>query len=124
LQVNPRSAPNRLPPEAKWYVSKIYYGSTYDEVVFGQATTFTPSVGANFLSWGGSLSGFVAQNHLQTTMVIRGMRPNNGAAIFSQNVAEAARNFTTEGGEVPILVEYKTVPNIPPPPRRHIDWRY
>jgi hypothetical protein len=113
----------RMPTNAKYFVYRIFYGQTYDEVLYGQQTALTGGVAATFLTWSVRASALAASNTLHTTSVSRGLRPVNGAAIVSQNAAQASANFALSGDPVPILVEYKPVPNVPPPRRHHLDWR-
>ena len=44
VELNERSAMNQPPPGAVWYVGKIYFGGTYDEILFAHDTQLTSSV--------------------------------------------------------------------------------
>ncbi len=116
VELNERSVMNPPPAGAgaAWYVGKIYFGATYDEIMFEHDTTLTASVAASFFSWGGDMHYFAQQHHLQERTIIRGMNPN-GQALFAKSPADVQRDFTlTPGSSVPILVEYRSIPNVQP----------
>jgi hypothetical protein len=114
VELNERSAMNQIPPGAAWYVGKIYFGATYDEILFEHDTALTASVEASFLSWGGDMHYFAQQHHLQERTIIRGMNPN-GQALFARSPADVQRDFTlTPNSSVPIMVEYRSIPNVQP----------
>jgi hypothetical protein len=114
VELNERSAMNPPPQGAVWYVGKIYFGATYDEILFEHDTTLTASVAASFLSWGGDMHAFAQQHHLQDRTIIRGLTPN-GQALFAKSPPEVQRDFTlTPNSSVPIMVEYRSIPNVQP----------
>lgn len=114
VELNERSAMNRVPQGAAWYVGKIYYGSIYEEVLYEHDTTLTANVAAGFLSWGGDMKTYARNNRLQDAIVARGLAPKTGAALFSHSSADVQQNFTITGASVPIMVEYRSVPNTTP----------
>jgi hypothetical protein len=116
IELNERSAMNPPPSGsgATWYVGKIYFGATYDEILYEHDTTLTASVEAGFLSWGGDMHLFAQQHRLQDRTIIRGLSPN-GQALFARTPADVSRDFTlAPNSSVPIMVEYRSIPNVAP----------
>ena len=69
---------------------------------------------ASFFSIGGDIHGFAASHQLQERTIIRGMNPN-GQALFAHSPADVQHDFTlTTSSYVPIMVEYRSIPNMYP----------
>lgn len=104
----PMSAP---PPGAVYYPWRIYVGYAYTEAFEGDATTFTADIGAKFLKWGAEAGVERTKNNLQSRVSGRGLVPRTGQAIFAHGPAEIVQNYSTDGPPVPIVVEYRQIPN-------------
>lgn len=71
------------PATAVYFVSKLYYGHSYEALFTGDSTNFTSAVAASLQAATGSISAKAASQNLTTTNVGRGLVPNGGSAIFA-----------------------------------------
>ncbi|HEY5959432.1 MAG TPA: hypothetical protein VIV60_22895, partial [Polyangiaceae bacterium] len=96
-----------VPDGAIYYLWRVYYGHSYEEVVSGAADRFTSEVRAMFPVVSGEVSGFARNKNLESRIAGRGMRPTSGKALFAQSPAEIQAMYTMDGPDVPIFVEYR-----------------
>jgi len=101
--------------DAAYYIRRIYYGRLYEVVISGEATEFTAGARAEFLVWGGSISGFASKYQLNTQINAKGLRPK-ATALFARSADEVRSSYVEDptynaGNPVPILVEYRRIPN-------------
>lgn len=99
------------PPGAVYYPWRVYMGHSYWEVVEGDASTFNDSVGAEFLHWGAKVSDFAGKYRFRSHSGGRGLMPKNGSSIFARGSQDIQASYTPFGPEVPIVVEYRQIPN-------------
>lgn len=99
------------PPGAVYYPWRIYMGHSYTEVLEGDERSFNAHVGATFLKFGGEAGAFTRAHSLQARQLGKGLVPIDGRAIFAQGPAEIATTYRAEGPAVPIVVEYRQIPN-------------
>jgi hypothetical protein len=115
LQANGPMVP---PPSwAAYYVSKVYFGRSYVEIVKGDESSFNARVGAHFLTVpvGGSIKAFVASHRLTSHRAGVGFSPKGGddKAIFARTEQEIEEAYVP-GPEVPIAIEYTQLPRAQP----------
>lgn len=109
------NTPMTMPPAgAVYYPWRVYVGHSYSEIVEGEATTFSGNVGAEFLSWSGSLGAFRGKYNLRGHFTGRGLVPTSGDALFARTPDQITGRYRADGVPVPILVEYRQIPNTPP----------
>jgi hypothetical protein len=115
IELNERSTPNPPPDGAVWYIGKIYFGSTYEMVLYQSDTSMTAHAAADFFAFRGDMHAYAASRHLNERIITHGLNPKNGVAIFSHTAAEVAQNFQlTQESSVPVMVEYRSMPNVIP----------
>jgi hypothetical protein len=115
VELNERSTPNPAPDGAVWYIGKIYFGSTYEMVLFEHDTSMNIHAAADFFAWRGDMHAYASAHHLNERIIAHGLVPKNGSAIFSHTPAEVAQNFQlTQDSLVPVMVEYRSMPNANP----------
>lgn len=102
---------NPPPAGAVYYPWRIYVGHAYTEVVEGDASTFTADVGAKFLTWGVTAGVERSKYNLQSRVSGRGLIPVSGQSIFAHGPAEIQQQYRANGPPVPIVVEYRQIPN-------------
>ena len=113
----------RTPPEgAVYYAARIIYGHSFEMVFSGDSRSFNAGVKAKLFSFGGSASGFAAQNALTATAVGRGLQPVDGTAIFANSSEEIEKSYQASGDAVPILVEYRSIPTACAPENVALQW--
>lgn len=101
----------RDPPEgAVYYLSRIYYGHSYEMVLSGRTRDFHAGVRAQLASFGGSVDGFAKEHHLTTKAVGRGLEPKDGRAIFAKTPQDIEAAYSPTGPPVPIVVEFRQIP--------------
>lgn len=110
------------PPSAVYFVSKIYFGHSYEALFSGQDTVLTAGVAATLRAASGSISAKAAQNNLTQTNVGRGLVPNNGMAIFATSNADVMSSYSADGPAVPIYIEYRLIPGVVEPTQTQIPW--
>jgi hypothetical protein len=103
------------PPEAAFYVSKVFWGYSFEAVFEGDRRAFNASVGAQFAIAGGSLSTFAANHRLTASFAGTGLRPRNPDALFARSETDIMQAYDTAGPPSPIFVEYRPVPGNPTP---------
>jgi hypothetical protein len=109
-------------PSAVYFVSKIYYGHSYESLFSGDQSTFTAAVAATLPRASGSITATATSDNLTATNVGRGLVPNNGSAVFAMSSADVTNNYTANGPSVPIYVEYRLVPSVTEPSSTQIRW--
>jgi hypothetical protein len=115
--------PDKLaPPTAVYFVSRIYFGHSYEALFSGTESTFTAAVAATLPQASGSIQATAASDNLSATNVGRGLVPNSGTAIFAQSQGDVMANYMASGPSVPIFVEYRLIPGIAEPPGTQIPW--
>jgi len=112
LELRDDTAMNLAPAGAIYYPWRIYYGHSYVRWVRGSSETFTVELGAKFLSAGGGIEAFTKENKLEAGLAGSGLAPSSGQAIFAKNAAEVEGSYVPTGNPVPILVEYRRIPNV------------
>lgn len=110
------------PPNAVWYVSRIFYGRSYELVFSGDARTFNASVRARLYFASGGVKTFTETNKIEVTAKGRGLEPATGEAIFAKNADEIQKLYRQSGEAVPIMVEYRTIPRTCVPDDEPIAW--
>jgi hypothetical protein len=101
------------PPWAVYYASKVYTGRSYVEVIQGDASTLGGSVAVHFMMVpvGGSISKFETDNHLIVHRAGAGFVPKPGkGAIFADTQQAIQDNYSTDGPEIAVAVEYTQLP--------------
>jgi hypothetical protein len=121
-EIDDRTALRTPPSGAAYYLSKIYYGHSFEMVVRGSEREFHAGVKAKFLSAGGSITGFARNNSLNVSANGRGMEPVNGDAIFAKTGEQVEAAYKATGDPVPIFAEYKSIPRACVPPTDAITW--
>lgn len=102
----------REPPAgAVYYLSRIYYGHSYEMVLSGRTRDFHAGVRAQLASFGGSVDGFAKAHHLTMKAVGRGLEPRDGHAIFAKTPGDIEARYSPTGPPVPIVVEFRQIPN-------------
>jgi hypothetical protein len=134
IELRDNTPMNPPPAGAVYYPWRIYRGHAYTEVFEGDSTTFNADVGAKFLTWGGSIGVFKSTYKVQSTVKGRGLSPVNGQSIFAHDPQEITRAYSADGPAVPIIVEYRQIPNtrtkdgtivwVQPPPSKTIQVRF
>ncbi len=98
------------PKGAVWYLSRIYYGRSFELVISGTARTFNAGVKAKLFVFKGGAKTLTQTTGLTATAIGRGLEPVNGDAIFAQSPEEITASYKATGEPVPIYVEYRTIP--------------
>jgi hypothetical protein len=102
----------REPPlGAVYYLSRIYYGRSYELVFSGRARDFHAGIRAQLFALGAGAEMFVQQHRLTTKAAGRGLTPRDGSAIFAKDPAAIERAYEGSGPVVPIVVEFRQIPN-------------
>jgi len=110
------------PGPAVYFVSKIYYGHSYEALFSGSSSTFTAAVAATLPHASGSISAAASADHLTASNVGRGLVPTSGDALFAANQADVTSKYTASGPAVPIFIEYRLVPGVAAPAGQTIPW--
>ncbi len=122
LQV-PEGVPMRQPPlGAAYFVSAVYFGYSSTTTFQGDRSTISTSFGLSFPVWGLSVSDAQSRYHVEAHTLYRGLAPKNPAQILlaanDPNQLQSAYWFDQRAQPIPIVVEYRTIPNAMAPPRR------
>lgn len=100
------------PPQgAAYYLWQIHLGHGYEEVVRGDASTFTFDAGVRFLSAAGGIGDFTQNSHLESLCVGHGLVPTTGKSIFARSPDEIQKSYSAFGPDVPIFVDYRQLPD-------------
>src|SRR5262249_6114566 len=75
-------------PSAVYFVSRIYFGHSYEALLSGTESTFTAALAASLPQAQGSIQATAQSDHLTATNVGRGLVPTNGMAIFAQSQSD------------------------------------
>ncbi|HEY0250375.1 MAG TPA: hypothetical protein VGC41_02570 [Kofleriaceae bacterium] len=110
------------PPSAIYFVSKIYYGHSYEALFSGSSSTFTAAVAATLPQASGSISATASSDHLMASNVGRGLVPTSGDALFAASSSDITSKYSSSGPAVPIFIEYRLVPGAVAPPGDMIGW--
>jgi hypothetical protein len=110
------------PSPAIYFVSKIYYGHSYEALFSGSSSTFTAAVAATLPQASGSISAAASADHLTASNVGRGLVPTSGDALFATNQADVTSKYSSSGPAVPIFIEYRLVPGAVVPAGTTIPW--
>ncbi len=111
------------PNSAVYFVSKLYYGHSYEALFQADQTTLTASVAADLKASSGSINAKATQYNLQESNVGRGLAPKSGDAIFAASAADVMKNYSaTAEAAVPIFIEYRLVPGAVETPGTSIAW--
>lgn len=110
------------PPNAVWYVSRLFYGRSYELVFSGDARTFNAAVRARLYFATGGVKMFSETNKIEVKAQGRGLEPANGEAIFATNADEIQKGYRQAGEPVPVMVEYRTIPRACVPDDEPIPW--
>ena len=111
------------PTSAVYFVSKIYYGHSYESLFSASDTKLTAAVAAELPNASGSIMAAASTYSLMATNVGRGLVPKSGAAVFAKSDADVLANYSADGPAVPIFVEYRLVPGGAEPSGSPIPWR-
>ncbi|HUJ59991.1 MAG TPA: hypothetical protein VLX92_15910 [Kofleriaceae bacterium] len=111
------------PPTAVYFVSKIYFGHSYEALFSGSESTFTAAVAATLPEASGSIMATAQSDNLMATNVGRGLVPTSGDAIFATSQSDVMADYTASGPSVPIFIEYRLVPGVAEPPGTTIPWQ-
>lgn len=98
------------PKGAVWYISRIFYGRSFELVVTGDSRTFNAGVKAKFFVFKGGAKTLTQTTGLTANAIGRGLEPTSGDAIFAQSPEEITAAYKATGEPVPIYVEYRTIP--------------
>jgi hypothetical protein len=105
------------PGGAVYYLSAIYFGHIYEEVFRGSAQSFGSGVQAELPFASVGLSTWARTHNVAMQSRGLGLRPRNGEALFARSPDEVRANYVAdESDPVPILVDYRVLPGVPPPP--------
>jgi hypothetical protein len=115
----PASTP---PPGAVWYPARIYWGHSYEVVVFGHKRSFTTKVAAQFRVLEASVETFANTNNLQVRMTGRGLSPSQPGAIYAGTPEDVRSKYTDAGPPAPIFVEYRLIPGAVAPSGAAVEW--
>lgn len=110
------------PPTGVYFVSKIYYGHSYEALFSGDETQFSAAVAANLKAATGSISGKAQETRLSFTNVGRGLNATGGDALFVTSEDDFRNTYSSAGPAVPIYVEYRLIPGTSEPPGTTIAW--
>lgn len=113
---------HQAPASAVYFVSKIYFGHSYEALFQGNSSTFTAALAATLPTAKGSISATATADNLTASNVGRGLVPTSGDAIFAQSQADVMASYTASGPAVPIFVEYRLVPGAAAPAGTEIPW--
>jgi hypothetical protein len=112
----------QAPANAVYFVSKIYFGHSYEALFSGDQSTFTAAVAATLPQASGSISDTAHSDNLMSSNVGRGLVPTNGDAIFAQSQSDVMASYMASGPSVPIFIEYRLIPGAAEPPGTDIPW--
>jgi hypothetical protein len=118
----PMAAP---PASAAYYISKIWYGRSYEVRVWGDSNSFSASAKAEFLSFGGGAEGFARRFRLSMDREAVGLKPKTGVlfARSEDDVRSAYAQDPDAGKPVPVLVEYTPIPGAKIPAPEVFEWK-
>lgn len=116
------AAAQSAPPGAVYFVSKIFFGHSYESLFSGESTTFSAAVAASLPKAEGSISVRAAELGITSTNVGRGLEPKDGGAIFAASQADVQSHYAATGPSVPIYIEYRLIPGASAPPGSPINW--
>src|SRR6185503_9958038 len=108
------------PIEAAFYISKVYWGYSYEAVFEGDRRRFNAAVSARLVSFQGGVDAFAATSGLRLHFVGTGLRPKTPTAIFARGPHAVLDAYDTATAPVPIFVEYRAIPNRRIPPKSPI----
>ncbi len=111
------------PGPAVYFISKLYFGHSYEALFSGDSSQFTAAVAATLPQASGSISAKAQADHLMATNVGRGLVPNGGDAIFAASPSDVMSAYSASGDAVPIFVEYRLVPGVAEPEGTTIPWQ-
>jgi hypothetical protein len=123
--VDDMAAPRSAPPNATYYLAKVFYGRSFEVRLSGDEKHFNADLAGTFLSGKleGGLKSFAEKNRLEFTAVGRGLRPKSGSAIYAKQPSDIEENYTAHGTTiVPIAVEYRLIPGRALPAADAIVW--
>jgi hypothetical protein len=110
------------PGPAVYFVSKIYFGHSYEALFSGSSSAFSAAVAATLPQASGSIQATATADHLMASNVGRGLVPTSGDALFAANSGDVTSHYSASGPAVPIFIEYRLVPNVSAPPGTMIPW--
>ena len=109
-EIDDTGAMQAPPDAAKFYLWRIHYGHSFEAMVKGQTRSFHTGVRARFSVASGAIDTFAETESLEAIVSGRGLEPTSGSAIFARTEEEIADAYRTSGEDVPIRVEYRSVP--------------
>jgi hypothetical protein len=113
---------NDAPPNGVYFVSKLYFGHSYEALFSGEQSTLTAGVAATLTSANGSIQATASQYGITASNVGRGLVPVSGDAIFATSPSAVMASYRADGPAVPIYVEYRLTPGLSEPPGTPIPW--
>lgn len=116
------TAAQSAPPGSVYFVSKIFFGHSYEALFSGDESTFSAAVAATLPSASGSIQAKASQLGITASQVGHGLEPLDGDALFTASQADVQAHYTASGPSVPIYVEYRLVPGASAPPGTPIAW--
>jgi hypothetical protein len=110
------------PPGALFYASKIFYGHSFEAVMWGSESGFHAGVKAEFSKSASiGISAFAERQGLDYKFTGAGLLPRASNAIFAFTREEVTSAYSADGPAVPIFVEYRVLPHVDVV-RDHLAW--
>jgi len=109
-----RSDFDEAPEGAAFYISRIYWGYSYEAIFDGDRRRLNAAVGASLSIVSGQVSSFADGSRLRSTFSGIGLRPKSGSALFARAEDEVMSAYDTDGAPAPVFVDYRAIPGRPP----------
>lgn len=106
---------NAPPNEAVFYVSKVYWGHSYEAVFEGNGRSFGAGLGVELGKYGGGFNAFATSHQMKLHFVGSGLVPKSGDGLFARTPNEVLSAYQIASAPVPIMVEYRLIPRRPVP---------
>jgi hypothetical protein len=103
------------PPGAVFYVSKIFWGHSYEAVFEGSSRSFGAGLGAALTTLKGDVEAVASTKNLKLHFVGSGLTPKKKDGLFVQTPEELLNAYEISADPVPIFVEYKLLPRVASP---------
>ncbi|MCC7542325.1 MAG: hypothetical protein IT379_39270 [Deltaproteobacteria bacterium] len=104
----------RRSPNARFYLSAIYYGFLYEMRFIGSSEVLGGGLSAIFPLGAADVSARRARAGVEFEAHGVGLTPVDGQAIFARTDSAIEQHYRTEGDPRPILVEYRRIPGTTP----------
>lgn len=101
---------DEAPLGAAFYISRIYWGYSYEAVFDGDRRRMNAAVGALLPMVNGEVSSFANGSQLRTTFSGIGLHPRSGTAIFARAEDQIMAAYDTDGAPAPVFVDYRAIP--------------